>query len=127
MDGYPFCITLEDQVRVDDPETSTDEGAKVFGQTAIPAGQYNITITFSQKFQKRMILVENVPGFTGIRVHGGNTAADTLGCILVGTTKLSDDKIVGATGILPVLFQKIEEELSSGNSVTMTIYNASPV
>jgi len=76
VDGRFQCHTLEDVVRV---------GPKVAGQTAIPAGVYPVTITHSPRFNRRLPLVEGVPGFIGIRFHVGNTASDTEGCILPGT------------------------------------------
>lgn len=84
--GYdPFGFTLEDAVR---------EGAKVPGETAIPAGRYKVRLSPSPAF-KGKILPEliGVPGFTGVRIHGGNTAADTEGCILVAKNRLRSDYI----------------------------------
>lgn len=75
--GQFFCYTLEDLVR--------PVGApKVPGETAIPAGRYRMKITWSPKFNKSMIEILNVPGFTGIRIHAGNSDRDTAGCPLVG-------------------------------------------
>ena len=75
VDGVFACFTLEDQLR--------DDG-KIAHETAIPAGHYEVRLTHSQRFQRIMPEVLNVPNFTGIRIHQGNTTGDTSGCILVG-------------------------------------------
>lgn len=122
--GERECLTLEDRVRLDDPATpDVDEGAKIYGETAIPAGRYRITITYSPKFKKMMLLVNNVPGYTGIRIHSGNTDHDTLGCILVGQHKLGDDYIQGGSQALPLLFAKIQKAIGDGKEVWITITN----
>ena len=71
------CYSLEDPVR--------PEGVKVWGDTAIPKGEYPVALRFSQRFQKELPGVQNVPGFDGILLHGGNVKADTHGCPLLGT------------------------------------------
>lgn len=73
--GTYFCHTLEDELRA--------EGVKVYGETCIDAGRYEIKVTYSPKFKRQMIAILRVPNFTGIRIHGGNRAKDTLGCPLV--------------------------------------------
>ena len=77
VDGSYFCDTLEDFVR---PEGSP----KVYGKTAIPYGEYKVVMSFSNRFQRIMPEILDVPGFTGIRIHSGNTDADTSGCVLLG-------------------------------------------
>ena len=78
LDGKFVGYTLEDKVR--ELKTKAD---KVPGKTAIPKGIYKIIVNVSNRFKREMILLQNVPYFEGIRVHGGNTHEDTEGCILV--------------------------------------------
>lgn len=79
IDGQYFCDTLEDTVRV---------GKKIAGQTAIPAGEYKVAKTYSPRFKKILPEIQNVPNFTGVRIHAGNTAKDTDGCVLLGLNKV---------------------------------------
>lgn len=74
--------SLEDVVR--EVEGQPVEAWKVNGKTAIPSGRYRLSWTMSNRFRRKMLLLEDVPGFAGVRVHGGNRAADTEGCILLG-------------------------------------------
>lgn len=69
-------FTLEDAVR----------DAKITGQTAIPTGIYKVIVDYSEHFEKELPHILDVPGFTGVRIHPGNTDKDTEGCILVGYT-----------------------------------------
>lgn len=87
-----LCNTLEDVVRDKNRDGDLlDTGeAKVYGQTAIPSGKYEVVITYSQRFKKYMPLLLNVAGYAGVRIHSGNKPEDTLGCILVGTAVGND-------------------------------------
>jgi hypothetical protein len=75
-----FLWTLEDVVRT----------RKIANQTAIWADVYELTITWSNRFKRRMPLIMGVRDFTGIRIHDGTTAANTDGCVLVGSEKGKD-------------------------------------
>lgn len=93
------CYTLEDRMR---------KGEKVPGQTAIPFGKYETIISYSNRFKRLLPLLLCVPGFTGIRIHPGNTPEDTEGCILVGMTHAQD--FVGASRTaFNELFPKIHD------------------
>ena len=97
IDGEFFCYTLEDKVR---------EG-KVYGKTAIPYGEYDVVVTYSPRFHKNMPLLKNVPNFEGVRIHTGNTANDTEGCILVGKSK-GYDFIGGSRNAFNELMERIK-------------------
>lgn len=83
MDGEYLCYTLEDTMR-QEPDKPVSEW-KVYGKTAIPTGQYKMIVNMSHRFKKALPLLLDVEGFVGIRIHAGNTSADTEGCILLGT------------------------------------------
>lgn len=97
VNGVFECFTLEDKVRP----------VKIKGETAIPAGTYEVAVTFSNKFQKFLPLLMNVPNFDGIRIHPGNFPKDTLGCILVGQGKAVDSISSSRLAFAP-LFDKIQ-------------------
>lgn len=86
VDDVLFCDTLEDIPR----------DVKVMHETCIPKGKYTVILNYSKRFKRNMPLLLNVPGFDGIRIHYGNTAADTSGCPLVGKNtekgKLTDSR-----------------------------------
>lgn len=90
------CFTLEDKVR--------DE--KIKNITAIPYGTYEVIINFSNRFKEQMPLLLNVPNYEGVRIHAGNYAKDTEGCVLVGSTKS-----VNMIGNSRAQFKKLMTEL----------------
>lgn len=100
IDDVYFCYTLEDKVR---------EGEKVNGQTAIPTGIYNVIIDVSTRFGKQLPHILNVPNFTGVRIHAGNTSKDTEGCILLGHTYAGKDFIGNSKSAFDVFFEKLKE------------------
>lgn len=85
LDGVHEAFTCEDVVR-EIPGKPVSEW-KVPGKTAIPAGKYRVVLTHSQRFGKVLPELLNVPGYQGVRIHSGNTPADTDGCLLVGEEK----------------------------------------
>ena len=89
VDGKYFSDVLEDVDRGLDSSMSESEilEKKVKGQTAIPTGHYVINITYSPKYKRMMPLLLDVKGFSGIRLHSGNSPKDTEGCLLVGKNK----------------------------------------
>lgn len=98
VDGVYFCDTLEDTVR----------DSKIAGITAIPSGVYRVELTYSPKFKRDLPLICDVPHFTGIRIHRGNTPEDTSGCILVGENK-ERGRLVNSTRHELELVKKIKE------------------
>lgn len=96
VNGKFECYTLEDKVRP----------VKVKGLTAIFPGHYEVVVTFSARFKKMLPLLLNVPQFDGVRIHPGNTAKDTEGCILVGTGRQAD-KITGSQMAFAKLFDAL--------------------
>jgi len=115
VDGTFECFTLEDVVRAD--------GIKIPGETAIPAGDYNVDITFSPKFNRDLPLVINVSGFVGIRIHSGNDADDTEGCILVGRRRLQE-RIGESRLAFDTLFHKLREGKDRGEPIVLEVRNA---
>ena len=101
VDGQFFSYTLEDKDR-----KLEDGGEKVYGQTCIPRGAYEVIIDFSPKYNKEMPHILKVPGYEGIRIHSGNKSEDTEGCILVGSSKSKD-----FVGNSKVTFDKLMELL----------------
>ncbi len=106
-----FCATLEDVSRDlnRDGDLNDPGEKKVHGQTAIPAGNYQLAITFSNRFGKIMPEVIRVPGFLGIRIHSGNTPEHTEGCLLVGTYDPNTPDFIGNSRII---FSKLMSRLS---------------
>lgn len=98
IDGKYFSDTLEDPDRGLKQSMPLWEiqRKKVYGETAIPTGIYKVEVTMSPKFGRLLPRLQNVPGFDGILMHRGNTAADTLGCILVGENK-EVGKVINST------------------------------
>lgn len=122
VNGVYECDTLEDKVRDLNRDGDLDDAGegKVFGKTAIPYGIYNVVITYSNRFNRDLPLIENVKGFDGIRIHPGNTAEDTHGCILVGKNTIKG-KVTQSRETFDILYTKIKNAIESGETVTIEI------
>lgn len=118
VNGTTECDTLEDKDR-----KLEDGGEKVYGETAIPRGIYEVETSMSNRFKKVLPILLDVPGFTGVRIHPGNTSKDTEGCILVGTNMGSNtDNFVGHSRVaFTELMDKITLALIAGERVTLEI------
>jgi len=92
IDDKLFCYTCEDRVRDINNDGDLDDVGekKVYGETAIPKGAYKVILSMSNRFKKLMPEVLMVKGFAGIRIHAGNTAKDSHGCVLVGKTRTAN-------------------------------------
>jgi len=117
VDGLFECFTLEDQIR---------DGVKIAHETAIPPGRYRVVITPSVRFGRMLPLLLNVPGFDGIRIHPGNTDADTSGCILAGQGR-GMDSIMGSRLAMEHLQPQIARALAHSDEVWIAIQNPSTV
>ena len=89
INGEFFCYTLEDKDR---GLKQTDSvlfinAKKIFGLTAIPSGTYKLIVNQSPKFKRMLPRILDIKGFDGVLMHRGNTAAHSLGCILIGYKK----------------------------------------
>ena len=118
VDGKYFCDTIEDKDRgLDDSMISSEIlRRKVKGQTAIPTGHYNIDITYSPKYKRMMPLLLDVKGFSGIRIHSGNTSKDTEGCLIVGKNKQ-----VGMVLESRDTYQRLFEMMQGEKNITIDI------
>jgi hypothetical protein len=118
LPGYEdhyFCDTLEPTWR-----DYTNGAYKVKGRSAIPEGRYAVVISYSPKFEAWLPILLGVPKFEGIRIHAGNTAKDTEGCILVGKNKLVG-QVVDSRIWLHRLKQKIVEAKDRDEAVWITV------
>ncbi len=132
INGVRFSETLEDKDRGLDNSMSESviKSKKIYGQTAIPTGTYEIKMTYSPKFANRawakkysgkVVEITNVKAYSGVRIHPFNTAAESLGCIAVGRN-LVKGKVLQST----IYYQKLVDDyispaLKRGEKVTITI------
>lgn len=112
INGKFFCHTLEDAVREQ----------KIAGKTAIPEGIYNVVVNHSPKFKRDLPLLLDVPYFEGIRIHRGNTAKDTSGCILVGINS-KKGMVLESTKYEVELTNILKKAQQNGDTITIEIKN----
>ena len=122
INGKYFSDALEDPDRGLTDSMSLEEikKIKVKGNTCIPYGTYNVTITYSPRFKKNLPLINNVKGFDGIRIHSGNTPQDTEGCLLLGLNKVKG-RVVDSKVTVNKFIDIVQEALNKGEKVTITI------
>jgi hypothetical protein len=122
-----ICNTLEPPVRElkdlnDDGDFDDPNEGKIYGSTAIPQGKYRIILTWSSKFKRILPLLVDVKGFEGIRIHPGNSVADTAACILPGENK-ERGRVINSTYWTNFIMGKISEAINRSENVFITIYN----
>ena len=122
IDGKYFSDVLEDPDRglTDNMSLEEIKKIKIKGNTCIPYGTYNVTITYSPRFKKNLPLLNNVKGFDGIRIHSGNKPQDTEGCLLPGFNKVKG-QVIDSRVTTDKLVAQIQQALNKGEKVTITI------
>ncbi len=114
IDGQYWCDTLEDRVR------DLSKERKVAGETAIPAGTYDVVVNTSPKFKRLLPRLLNVPHFEGVLIHRGNTAADSAGCILVGENK-AKGKVLNSTIWEHRITEYLLDAQNKGEDIKITV------
>ena len=114
IDGEYFCDTLEPH-RID-----WSCQRKMMGQTAIAEGTYRIVIGMSARFRRMMPYLCDVPQFTGVMIHPGNSSRDTAGCILVGTYVVRNF-ICRSTPAFNTLYDRLAHAYSAGEEITISV------
>lgn len=119
VNGELICQTLEDAFREEKGKPVKEW--KIPGKTAIPSGKYSLILSESNRFKKILPEILKVEGFTGIRIHSGNTEHDTEGCPLVGLRR--DGASITQSRDAMAKFMKAIE---GAKSMTLEIINAFP-
>lgn len=118
IDGEPFCDTLEPTWR-----DYANGAYKMKGKSAIPDGSYAVVISYSPKFQEWLPLLLGGPEFNrkwqGVRIHAGNSAKDTEGCILVGENR-EVGRVLDSRRTLARLMKRLAER-PEGEAVRLRI------
>jgi len=125
IDGIFECYTLEDQY----------QAVKVMHETCIPEGTYDIkfrkTGGFHAKYSERyknahygMLHIQDVPNFTYILIHTGNSDEHTSGCLIIGETQqdldISKDGFIGSSAVAyKKMYAKVAGQLLQGKDVAI--------
>lgn len=146
IDGEYICLFLEDRDRdlnADGDHNDTDE-SKIYGQTAIPYGTYEVVLerkgsiynTYNResfwagrgfkdfyKIFKGSLLLVGINGFSRVHIHIGNYIGDTLGCPLTGTTAKSSEpfSVTGSTAAYVKLYRKVITAFNKNEKVFLKI------
>jgi hypothetical protein len=122
IDGQFECFILEDRDRglTDTMPLAEIVATKIYGKTAIPYGRYEVDWTMSARFKVFMPILLNVKGYSGIRIHKGNTEIDSLGCLLCGR-KRANNIITESTAATNLLYTKIQTAKSRKEKIFITI------
>ncbi len=112
VNGQWECFVIEDHYPT--------PWVKTPGKTAIPVGHYEVIVNMSNRFKVDMPLLLNVPEYQGIRIHPGNTSADTEGCLLPGRIR-QPNKVLESKLAYEALFTKIKAAIAKGEKVCITI------
>jgi len=122
VDNQYLCDTIEDKVRDlnHDGDLLDDDEKKVYGETAIPFGLYQVELSMSPKFKRLLPLVLDVKHFTGIRIHRGNTAKDSHGCILPGENKVKG-MVINSAKYERKIVSMISKAIKRGEEISIQV------
>ena len=133
IDGIFFSNTIEDKDRglSSDMPSNKINRIKVWGETAIPTGRYRIDMnTVSSKFGSRtwarkyngvVPRLLGVPCFSGVLIHVGNRAEDSLGCLLVGENKVKGQVINSTATFYNLMDNYLVPASRRGEEIWITI------
>lgn len=125
VDSKCLCDSIEDPIRdlndYNHDGDYDDEGeGKIYGKTAIPCGRYRVLFTYSMKLKRSLPILQNVPGYSGIRIHGGKNADWSEGCPCVGENKLPGE-LINYKYWEKVISDMVRNAINSGKYVWITI------
>lgn len=107
--------TLEDTLREqwDGTQWAWKPEFKIPEQTCIPHGHYQVKMLQSKRFARMLPHILNVPDFSAIEIHTGNTPTDTHGCVLVGKSIVNNDLFLSKAA-LGELFEEFGDAITRG-------------